>query len=451
MQVTHGFGRALAALALVVSAGCITPTVHNTPVDHIDFEASYRPSPGAQHRGSEKVWLVLAFSGGGTRAAAFAYGVLQELRDTEVGIDGKSGRLLDQVDTISGVSGGSFPAAYYGLFGDRIFDEFEERFIRHDVEGALLLRALIPWNFVLLMTPALNRTDLASRWYDAHVFEHATFADLARAPGPEIFINASDLTAGNRITFTQSAFDVICSDLAVFPISSATAASSAVPGLLSPLTLRNYAGRCGFEPPAWFKAAMESRDTDPRRWRVMKSVLPYLEPDRKRYIHLVDGGIADNLGVRVVLDRIELAGGVAQFAALEEWTPPDHVIAIVVDAETEPDPAIDLHAVAPGVVDTMGLVSSSLIRRVNDDTLDLVDESVQAWARELSGPGHTVTGHVVEVSFERVRDPERRAYLQGLPTSFSLDKEQVDRLIEAARTILRDSQQFQAALKELRP
>ena len=331
----------------------------------------------------------------------------------------------------------------------RIFDEFEERFIRHDVEGALLLRALIPWNFVLLMTPALSRTDLASRWYADHVFDHATFADLARATGPEVFINASDLTAGNRFTFTQSAFDVICSDLGVFPISSATAASSAVPGLLSPLTLRNHAGRCGFEPPAWFQAAMAARDTDPRRYRATQSVLPYLQPDQKRYIHLVDGGIADNLGVRVVLDRIEIAGGIEQFGALEKWAPPDHLIAIVVDAETQPDPAIDLHAVAPGVVDTLGLVSSSLIRRINDDTLDLLDESVQAWAQQLSGPGHRVSGHVVEVSFDHVHDAEVRAYLQRLPTSFSLSDEQVDRLIAAARTVLRESGQFQAVLKEL--
>ena len=103
MKTANPVGRRLAALVLFASAGCISPTVHNAPVDRIDFETSYRPSPGAQHRGSGKIWLVLAFSGGGTRAAAFAYGVLQELKATEVEIDGKPGPLLDQVDTISGV------------------------------------------------------------------------------------------------------------------------------------------------------------------------------------------------------------------------------------------------------------------------------------------------------------------------------------------------------------
>lgn len=64
------------------------------------------------HR-SNDVTVVLAFSGGGTRAAALAYGVLEALRDTRITLDGESQRLLDEVDLISSVSGGSFTAAYF--------------------------------------------------------------------------------------------------------------------------------------------------------------------------------------------------------------------------------------------------------------------------------------------------------------------------------------------------
>ena len=77
-------------------------------------------------------------AGGGTRAAAFSYGVMQELAATRIAVGGKEQRLLDEVDVVSGVSGGSFPAAYYALYGDRIFTEFEPLFLRKDVEGALL-------------------------------------------------------------------------------------------------------------------------------------------------------------------------------------------------------------------------------------------------------------------------------------------------------------------------
>ena len=64
-----------------------------------------------------------------TRAASLSYGVLEELARTEIEIHGTKRRLLDEVDMISSVSGGSFTAAYYALFGDRIFEYFEGCFL----------------------------------------------------------------------------------------------------------------------------------------------------------------------------------------------------------------------------------------------------------------------------------------------------------------------------------
>src|SRR5437762_1440407 len=53
--------------------------------------------------------IVLMFSGGGLRAASFAQGVLEGLRDTKTG----EGDLLDDVSIISSVSGSSLTSAYY--------------------------------------------------------------------------------------------------------------------------------------------------------------------------------------------------------------------------------------------------------------------------------------------------------------------------------------------------
>ena len=75
------------------------------------------------------------FPAGALAPAAFSYGVLETLRDTKVLIDGRERRLLDEVDWISGVSGGSFTAAYYGLFRDRIFEDFEARFLKKKRPG----------------------------------------------------------------------------------------------------------------------------------------------------------------------------------------------------------------------------------------------------------------------------------------------------------------------------
>jgi len=105
---------------------------------------------------SDELLLILTFSGGGTRAAAFALGVLQTLADTQIVVDRRKRRLLDEVDVISSVSGGSFTAAYYGLFKDRIFDDFETKFLKRNVESELAKRVLSPFSW----------PKLASLYYD---------------------------------------------------------------------------------------------------------------------------------------------------------------------------------------------------------------------------------------------------------------------------------------------
>ncbi len=79
------------------------------------------------------------------RIPAFSYGVLEALRDINVvAPSGKQPRLLDAVGVITGVSGGSFTALAYGLYGDKLFDVYETSFLKHDVQGELLGRALNP-------------------------------------------------------------------------------------------------------------------------------------------------------------------------------------------------------------------------------------------------------------------------------------------------------------------
>ena len=144
--------------------------------------------------------VMLTFSGGGTRAAAFSYGVLEALRDTEISIHGRKKRMLDEVDLISGVSGGSFTAAYYGLFGDRIFEDFESRFLKKNIQGDLVSGILFnPVNWAKLSSPYYARSDLAADYYDKYVFDHGTFGDILAHGGPMIVINATDMTLWNTV------------------------------------------------------------------------------------------------------------------------------------------------------------------------------------------------------------------------------------------------------------
>jgi NTE family protein len=438
----------VAALSLL--GGCAGLRTVNLPIDQVDPDHGYRPDNLDQHRDPGGIWLILAFSGGGTRAAALAYGVMEALRDTEVVIRGQKVRLLDEVDTISGVSGGSFPAAYYGLFGDRLFDDFEQRFLRKNVQAGLILHTLNPLNLALLTTPFVSRSDLASRYYNKNIFDGATFADLASAGGPRIHINATDLPSGERFRFNQGLFDMICSDIDSFQISYAVAASSAVPVVLSPVTLRNYAGRCGFEPPDWFEQALNNRRGNPRGHRAASGAASFLDADRKPYIHLVDGGISDNLGLRLILDRVAAMGGIEHMRQIDGIATPDHVVVVVVNAETEPDPAIDLSAAAPSLAASLNLVSGSQIRRYNFETMLLSRSAVAEFGSELSTPEKQVTSRLIDVNFADLTDEDEQRYFKRLPTSFVLSDEQVDRLREVGQRLLRESPQFQDLLEILR-
>ena len=232
----------LLAVGLWLVAGCAHYPV-NAPLRNYDPDAGYRGKNVVPPERSGDLFLLLSFSGGGTRAAAFSYGLLEALKETEATIDGRRAPLLDQVDAISGVSGGSFTAAYYGLFKERIFEDFQDKFLKKDIEGALASQVFFnPYNWVRLSSAFFSRSDLAAEYYHEHVFAGATFADMMRHKGPMVFINGTDIVLGTRMAFTQDAFDILCSDLTDFPVARACAASSAVPIVLTPIILKNYAG-----------------------------------------------------------------------------------------------------------------------------------------------------------------------------------------------------------------
>src|SRR5438046_10065156 len=135
----------LAALAALLGlGGCATRPV-NPPITQVDLNSGYTFQTRQKHFKSQDNLVILAFSGGGTRAAAFSYGVLEFLRRTEVvAPNGTKVRLLDAVDVITGVSRCSFTALAYGLYGDKLFSDYEQRFLKRDVQGELIARAPNP-------------------------------------------------------------------------------------------------------------------------------------------------------------------------------------------------------------------------------------------------------------------------------------------------------------------
>jgi len=298
---TGGYLKTFLGLTLLVQlTACVSHYTINNPIESIESIQRLLLEDKPDNR-SDELLLILTFSGGGTRAAALSFGVLQTLADTHIVVNGQKRRLLDEVDAISSVSGGSFTAAYYGLFKDRIFEDFETKFLKRNVQSELTRRVIFPGNWPKLASLYYDRSDLAADYYDELLFEHKTFQDFMTADSPLIAINATNIALRSQFTFIGAEFMPICADLLSYPVSRAVTASSAVPGAFSSIILKNYAGTCGYQLPEWATKALDERQVNTRRYHLAKILSDYQDTEAQPYIHLLDGGISDNLGIRVII------------------------------------------------------------------------------------------------------------------------------------------------------
>src|SRR4029079_9642716 len=157
-----------------------------------------------------------------------------------------------------------------------------------------------------LMSPNFHRIDIAQEIYDDVLFRDADFADLQGAQKiglPLIIANATELEIGSRFEWTQDQFDPICSDLSQVKVSRAVAASSAFPGLLTPMVINSYTGTSGYVTPPWLPNARRDEAVNPERTRVAGELEAILDA-RRKFLHLMDGGIADNIRLRGPLHAV---------------------------------------------------------------------------------------------------------------------------------------------------
>jgi NTE family protein len=431
----------------------------NQPLDQYDPAHGYRFSNLASPEEADDMLVVVTFSGGGTRAAALAYGVLEHLANTEITWEGKHKRLLDEVDIISSVSGGSFTAAYYALYGERIFSDFESQFLKRDVQGELTRKMLAPVNLARASSLKFGRIDLVAEYLDDEVFHHGSYGDLLkRGQRPFVIINASDMSLGTRFEFTQDQFDLLCSDLSAFPLARAVAASSAVPILFSPLTLRNYSGKCGYQEPA--QAGGNNRGATSRQIYKAAEARSYLDSAARPYIHLLDGGITDNIGLRGMLDRVAAGDGPMNLARAMRLGRFNKALLIIVNAETAPDLSLDRSEEVPTVSQVLRAIKDIPINRYSFETTELLKANFEGWARQMRAQksadqqaGAAPAGfdfYLAEVTFDAIKAPAERTVFRAIPTSYALPAETVDQLRALGPRLMNESADFQRLLNDLR-
>jgi len=455
--------------ALLALGGCATRPI-NPPIAQADPDAGYRFATRQPHFRDRDTLVILAFSGGGTRAAAFSYGVLEFLNRTEiVRASGEKVRLIDAVGVITGVSGGSFTALAYGLYGDKLFADYERRFLKRDVQGELVARFVNPAYWGDLWSSGWGRSEMAAELYDEILFNGATFADLGRGRGPLIVASATDISTGARLVFDQDIFDAMCSNLDSVRLSRAAAASSAVPVLLSPITLNNYGGTCNYAPSAamqLFAGPGSPLRAAARAKRQIDERLAFADGAHRPYIHLVDGGVADNVGMRSVLTVIELMEALHQAGVPTRLDSVRRIVVFVVNSVSAPRTRWDESDSPPGAVRLLVQASGVPIDRYSYEAMELLKDKAARWqslrrlrqaaafagntdpaiAGELKAPDVEI--FAIDVSFAALKDRAEFEYLNGQPTTFVLPAEAVDRLRAAAATIIKDSPEFQRLLKE---
>ena len=440
-------------LSVLLAGGCTsTGKIDNEPVSQLPIGGErYSASHYSKQRPIGDTLMLLAFSGGGTRAAALSYGVLEELRDARYPSEGQDVRLLDEVDRISSVSGGSFTSAYYGLFGDQIFEDFKDVFLYKDVQGDLSNRVFGFMAFLGRLFTKVSRTEVAVNYYDKYIFRGKTFADLQKAGGPFILINASDLNSQSQFIFIQPQFDFLCSDLSQFKVARAVAASSAVPVLFPPILIEKHE-ECDYQKPGWLTdAEFRAEQEDDQQLREIVSALNfYMDKNSPPYVTLLDGGVTDNLGLRTTLRNMRLSGGVKQvFNRAHIETLPKRLVLIVVNASTTSETSIGESRVLPSMGEVLTTVTDMQLHLYNTETSSLLKQELMRWADTISTDDHPVTPYFIELDVTDIEDLDEQLYFNKTPTSFSLEKEQADAMIDTAKRLLRQNPEYQKLLHEL--
>jgi predicted acylesterase/phospholipase RssA len=412
----------------------------------------------------DDVLVGLAFSGGGSRAAAFSFGVLEEME--KIPVRGAAGPLIDRIDFISGVSGGSVIAAYYGLKKREGLRDFREKFLLRNAEEDLNTNISLA-NLTRAFSGGVNDQTGLTRWLDANLFGGATFADLRANRRPRVWLNASDIYNSTPFVFGETAFAAICSDLMALPLSNAVAASAAVPFAFAPVVVEAFPGKCTDPLPRWVTRARNERgNASPMMNSIARAIYNYRE-GRVPFIKLLDGGLVDNFGISgftVAREASETPYG--------PLTPQQAVklrrgLFLVTDARTRTqrdfvrtvDGPRGIELIQAAVDTTMDASVGSSFAAF-DATMGEWQSALIRWRCGLSAAERMRYGarpnwncrdlkfFVGRVAFDQL-DPARTSFLETVPTRFRLTPEQVDATVSAGRDTLRQSPVVKAFLSSL--
>ncbi|MBI4591272.1 MAG: patatin-like phospholipase family protein, partial [Candidatus Rokubacteria bacterium] len=252
---------------------------------------------------------------------------------------------------------------------------------------------------------------------------------------PRLILNATDLVTGVRFEFSPETFRCLESDLAQYPLGNAVAASSALPGAFASITLQN------FGPEAIECLTQRDRQSlsegtrlvNPVRYARAERRLRYLDRVKTGYVHLSDGGITDNLGLDAFLDLFEGDGAIGQRINQRKLKA---VAVISVNATPAAPVNLGKGARSPTVFDVVMRAFDLYLEDAGQATLGDLAASRREKVKFIKDTGRDTRLFFIEVKFDDLSDPKRRARLSAIGTRLSLLESDVDGLIDAGKTLL---------------
>jgi predicted acylesterase/phospholipase RssA len=404
----------------------------------------------------ESILFVIAFSGGGTRAAAMSWYVLEELKKIHYRFV-KNGtvinsNLADQIDYISGISGGSFAATAWCLYPDNM-QVFENNFINKNIQKSLVEYMFWPpWNLIRLLSRSYTRTDLAGEYYHHHIFNKKLFRNLPNRP--KLLIHSTHLATGEQFLYTQDHFDLLGSDLLSYRLGPACAASSAFPVLLNPITLKSYVVPESLMKEAKYRIAKKNsvEDIDAYYYCFMRE---FFNDTTNKWHHFSDGGLVDNRGLQIVLDGLSTNGFINK--RLHETNKLLRKLIIFnVDAGSFPLDQTCKKQQAPRVLSVVQYAATIPMDRLSGErwkAVKILGEEIWQTTQssfhteETSNYKNLEKPYCIEISFRAIENDSLRTACLNLPTSFYLTSEQLNLLKTVVPILVKNEPELSRLIK----
>jgi NTE family protein len=191
---------------------------------------------------------------------------------------------------------------------------------------------------------------------------------------------------------------------------------------------------------------------------ILPGPVPRTDSAATKYVHLLDGGLADNLGARGTPDFVGRSGGIIETTRRSGYRGVRKAVFVVVNAETASQPVQDRSPDVPGIFRALTALVDIPINHYSSETLSRIRATVSAWEREVKDATDMERAdifvrdakfYLIEISLAAAPDPNEREHFMNVPTTLKLDPDDVQMLIDYGKKALRESPEFTLLMQDI--